>query len=177
MDKNTKQRLEELEAMMDKDSVPSTPEDESTVLIPQLIEPEELSDKQLKFIDEYMIDLNATQAAIRAGYTEVSARTQSHRLLTNDNVRFEIRQRQQAEIIKNGIKRADTYKMLLDTINDLNIRIAMDIEGEFIGLVAARLKSIDMLNKMGGFYAPDINVTQNNFNGEIKINIVKPNGY
>jgi phage terminase small subunit len=36
--------------------------------------PEEgkLTDKQLRFCDEYLIDLNATQAAIRAGY---SART------------------------------------------------------------------------------------------------------
>ena len=33
----------------------------------------ELTDKQQKFIDEYLIDLNATQAAIRAGYSEKTA--------------------------------------------------------------------------------------------------------
>lgn len=32
-----------------------------------------LSDKQVKFCKEYLIDLNATQAAIRAGYSENSA--------------------------------------------------------------------------------------------------------
>lgn len=32
-----------------------------------------LSDKQQKFVDEYLIDLNATQAAIRAGYSEKTA--------------------------------------------------------------------------------------------------------
>lgn len=33
-----------------------------------------LTDKQIRFCEEYMIDLNATQAAIRAGYSEASAR-------------------------------------------------------------------------------------------------------
>ena len=35
-----------------------------------------LTDKQRKFCDEYLIDLNATQAAIRAGYTEKTEITQ-----------------------------------------------------------------------------------------------------
>lgn len=33
-----------------------------------------LTDKQAAFVDEYLIDLNATQAAIRAGYSEKTAR-------------------------------------------------------------------------------------------------------
>lgn len=32
-----------------------------------------LTDKQLRFVDEYLIDLNATQAAIRAGYSPKTA--------------------------------------------------------------------------------------------------------
>lgn len=32
-----------------------------------------LTDKQQRFVDEYLIDLNATQAAIRAGYSEKTA--------------------------------------------------------------------------------------------------------
>ena len=32
-----------------------------------------LSDKQQRFIEEYLVDLNATQAAIRAGYSEKTA--------------------------------------------------------------------------------------------------------
>lgn len=47
----------------------------------------ELNDKQRRFIDEYLIDLNATQAAIRAGYSEKSARSQGQRLLTNDDIK------------------------------------------------------------------------------------------
>jgi phage terminase small subunit len=33
----------------------------------------ELTPKQARFVDEYLIDLNATQAAIRAGYSEKTA--------------------------------------------------------------------------------------------------------
>lgn len=32
-----------------------------------------LADKQQRFVDEYLIDLNATQAAIRAGYSANNA--------------------------------------------------------------------------------------------------------
>jgi phage terminase small subunit len=32
-----------------------------------------LTDKERRFVDEYLVDLNATQAAIRAGYSEDSA--------------------------------------------------------------------------------------------------------
>lgn len=35
---------------------------------------EKLTDKQERFVQEYLIDLNATQAAIRAGYSEKTAR-------------------------------------------------------------------------------------------------------
>ena len=35
-----------------------------------------LNDMQRRFVDEYLIDLNATQAAKRAGYKEKSAYSQ-----------------------------------------------------------------------------------------------------
>ena len=41
-----------------------------------------LTDKQRKFCDEYLVDLNATQAAIRVGYSEKTASEQSSRLFT-----------------------------------------------------------------------------------------------
>ena len=45
-----------------------------------------ITPKQQRFADEYLIDLNATQAAIRAGYSERSAEQQGNRLLGNDKV-------------------------------------------------------------------------------------------
>ena len=45
-----------------------------------------LTAKQRRFVEEYLLDANATQAAIRAGYSESNARQQGHRLLTKANV-------------------------------------------------------------------------------------------
>ncbi len=56
-----------------------------------------LNERQKRFCNEYMIDLNATQAAIRAGYSVKTANEQGARLLTNVSVQAEI-QRLQAEI-------------------------------------------------------------------------------
>lgn len=45
-----------------------------------------MTPKQAAFVREYLIDLNATQAAIRAGYSEGTAKQQGSRLLTNVDV-------------------------------------------------------------------------------------------
>lgn len=45
-----------------------------------------LSPKQQRFVEEYLVDLNGTQAAIRAGYSAKGAKVQAVRLLTNANV-------------------------------------------------------------------------------------------
>lgn len=45
-----------------------------------------LNAKQSRFVQEYLIDLNATQAAIRAGYSEKTAEQQGPRLLGNAGV-------------------------------------------------------------------------------------------
>ena len=46
-----------------------------------------LTPKQQRFVDEYLVDLNATQAAIRAGYSEHTAEVQGCRLLSKAKVR------------------------------------------------------------------------------------------
>lgn len=49
-----------------------------------------LSPKRQRFVDEYLLDLNATQAAIRAGYTPKTATQQGSRLLTYAEVQAAI---------------------------------------------------------------------------------------
>lgn len=46
-----------------------------------------LTPKQERFVEEYLIDLNATQAAIRAGYSPKTANEQGSRLLANVSIR------------------------------------------------------------------------------------------
>ena len=45
-----------------------------------------LTPRQARFVAEYLIDLNATQAAIRAGYSQRTANEQGCRLLAKSNV-------------------------------------------------------------------------------------------
>ena len=51
----------------------------------------ELTDKQDRFCYEYCIDFNATQAAIRAGYSENTARSIASTLLTKVNIQDKLR--------------------------------------------------------------------------------------
>lgn len=52
-----------------------------------------MTEKQQRFVDEYMIDLNGTQAAIRAGYSAKTADVQASRLLGNVKVQQTISER------------------------------------------------------------------------------------
>lgn len=52
-----------------------------------------LTPRQQRFVDEYLIDLNATQAAIRAGYSAGSAEVEGSRLLRNAKVAAEVSSR------------------------------------------------------------------------------------
>jgi phage terminase small subunit len=49
-----------------------------------------MTPKQQRFVNEYLIDLSATQAAIRAGYSEKTAHSQGPRLLENVEVKAAI---------------------------------------------------------------------------------------
>lgn len=52
-----------------------------------------LTAKQQRFCDEYLIDLNATQAAIRAGYSEKNARNIASENLAKPNIKEYIEKR------------------------------------------------------------------------------------
>lgn len=61
-----------------------------------------LTAKQQRFCDEYLIDLNATQAAIRAGYSKKTARAQGQRMLTNVDIETHI-----SELIRSREERTE----------------------------------------------------------------------
>lgn len=62
-----------------------------------------LTPKQERFVHEYLVDLNATQAAIRAGYSKKTAQEQSSRLLSNVMLSKAIAKGQQALAEKTGV--------------------------------------------------------------------------
>lgn len=55
-----------------------------------------LTPKQQRFVEEYLVDLNATQAAIRAGYSPKTANEQGARLLANVSVQAAIQEAMKA---------------------------------------------------------------------------------
>lgn len=85
-----------------------------------------LTARQIQFIDEYLIDLNAKQAAIRAGYAEHTAEAQGSRLLRNVQVA--------AEIDKRKAERSQRVKITADHVlvrlNDEAEADLKDIFGE-----------------------------------------------
>lgn len=53
-----------------------------------------LTAKQQRFCDEYLIDLNATQAAIRAGYSPKGMNKRVSRMMANEGIQAYIKERQ-----------------------------------------------------------------------------------
>ncbi|WP_374447397.1 terminase small subunit [Providencia sp.] len=64
----------------------------------------ELTPQQKRFVVEYLIDGNATQAAIRAGYSEKSARNIGQQLLAKTSLANEIAYQQQQSLSRTLIK-------------------------------------------------------------------------
>lgn len=52
-----------------------------------------MTEKQKRFCDEYLIDLNATQAAIRAGYSPNGINKRVSRMMANDGIQEYIKKR------------------------------------------------------------------------------------
>lgn len=75
-----------------------------------------LTPKQQAFVDEYLVDLNATQAAIRAGYSAKHAESQAYQLLQKTPVQQAIQKAKQARSEKTGI---DANFVLLKTVEYL----------------------------------------------------------
>ena len=74
-----------------------------------------LNPKQQRFVDEYLIDVNATQAATRAGYSKKTANEQGARLLAHASVRAAIQAGMDARAKTTGI----TAKRVLEQLERL----------------------------------------------------------
>ncbi|GHU79347.1 hypothetical protein AGMMS49992_31230 [Clostridia bacterium] len=103
--------------------------------------------KQQRFVDEYMVDMNATQAAIRAGYSEKTAYSIGEQLLRKLEVSESITARQAA----------------------LSRRIGYDVQQIFEGITAIaedaetrpadRLKAFELMGKHLGMFRDRVGVS------------------
>ncbi len=103
---------------------------------------EKMSVKQQRFCDEYLIDLNATQAAIRAGYKEKYAHTNAPKLLQNTTIKEYIEKRmaekedqliaKQDEVLKylTAVMRRELMEHVVITVSEEHSYYAPDEDGK-----------------------------------------------
>ena len=109
--------------------------------------------KQELFIQEYIKTGNATSSAIKAGYSEKTAKSIGQRLLTNVDIKKRIEELSQ-KIANNNIMTAKERQEYLTKL--INIE---DVK------VSNKLKALDILNKMTGEYIQKLEI-----NGNVKTN-------
>lgn len=101
-----------------------------------------LTDKQRVFCEEYVIDNNATQAAIRAGYSENSARQIATETLSKPYIQQYIEELQS------------------EKANDLNIKFEDVVNGVYDIAQSAKkesdkIKAYELTSKLLGFFEKD----------------------
>jgi phage terminase small subunit len=87
-----------------------------------------LTPKQQRFVQEYLVDLNGKQAAIRAGYSPATAENQASRLLSKDKVAAAVAEAKKTVAERLGIT-AERVLTEYARLAFLDIRKAFDIDG------------------------------------------------
>ncbi len=126
-----------------------------------------LTAKQQRFCDEYLIDLNATQAAIRAGYSEKTARAIGNENLTKPDIKNYIDERM-AEKEKSLIADQDeVLKYLTAVLRGEGTEEMVVVEGQGDGFSKAttvtrdispkdRLKAAELLGKRYSLFKDNV---------------------
>ena len=86
-----------------------------------------MTDKQARFCEEYMVDLNATQAAIRAGYSEDSAYEIGWENLRKHEIQNKIQQLRAEQSERTGLT-ADWIEERLMAIADFRLEDILTVE-------------------------------------------------
>lgn len=135
--------------------------------------------KQQRFCDEYLIDLNATQAAIRAGYSEKYAHTNAAKLLQITTIKDFIDARmaeKQSELIAD---QDEVLRYLTSVMRGKSQSEVVVVEGIGDGCSEARamqkapdekerLKAAELLGKRYGIYTDKV---EQQVDMELNVNI------
>jgi phage terminase small subunit len=93
----------------------------------------ELSAKQKRFCEEYLVDMNGTQAAIRAGYAPKAARIQAVQVLSIEKVQNYLQKLKNEQSKRTGIT-ADLVLKELAAVGFSKITDVLDIDDEDVPL-------------------------------------------
>lgn len=118
-----------------------------------------LRHRQQRFVEEYLVDLNATRAAIAAGYSRNTASQAGWEVLRNPKVAAEISRRQQALAERNEVSAervvGELAKLAFSNLGDFyRINAEGSLEIDLDALVdptkAAAVAQIDIVEKANG---------------------------
>ena len=121
--------------------------------------------RQKRFCDEYLIDCNATQAAIRAGYSPKTAKVTGAKMLTNANLKAYIDE--QLERIHNE-KTADAQEVLeylTAVMRGEHTEQTLQLIGEGVQKIAdidvsakERIKAAELIGKRYGMFKDNVGI-------------------
>ena len=125
-----------------------------------------MNTKQEMFVNEYLIDYNATQAAIRAGYSEKTARSIGQQLLTKLDIKNAIKE-QREKIQNDNIATAkDVEEFLSLAMNDEieEEQVLMSPNGEVCRVVKKlsgkdRIKAAELMGKRHALFTDKTEMT------------------
>jgi len=117
------------------------------------------------FAIHYCKDFNGTRAAISSGYSEKSAHTVANKLLSEPGIQLAILKRQQALASVATLSREWVMTELSEIIEECRAAEKPDRH--------LQLKALDMIAKLSGYYASDIQLNVQNNIESIKIEIIK----
>lgn len=115
-----------------------------------------LNARQQRFVDEYLIDLNGTQAAIRAGYSEKTARQIADQLLSKLDIKQAIQARmkdreKRTEITQDRVLQELARLAFFDIRKLYNEDGSMKTPHELDDDAAAALSGIDVTEEFDGY--------------------------
>ena len=87
-----------------------------------------MNERQRRFVEEYLVDGNATQAAIRAGYSERAANREGSRLLSKVDVKAAIESRRRERSVQADVTAVDVIRELA-RVAFSNIGLFLDCSG------------------------------------------------
>lgn len=112
-----------------------------------------LTPKQARFVQEYLIDLNATQAAVRAGYSERTACEQGSRLLANVKVQTALQAAMQARQARTEV----TQDYVIGKLVEIADKAASDCQDSDLKY-SSKIKALELLGRhVGAFERPEYN--------------------